>query len=155
MKNHTREIPSRLAVSTVIRAAIITIAIGSASICSAQTDSRSRPAESGEHRYARHEYARVLAVVVRWGGSDAELAPYLAAIAKFAADPYDPQTYIEWPWIEGVERRLTLLRVRMNSADRCASVYRDTIDKKQSDLTTREAEEIKACQSLDSYPPTK
>jgi hypothetical protein len=158
MNNLTREVQFRQVLSSLINvAAIATFTIPCLSICFAQTDTSKEkaalPAESGEHLYARHEYARVLAVVVKWGGSEAERAPYLAAIARFAADPYNPETYIEWPWIEAVEPRITLLRVRMNTADRCARVYRDTIDKKQSDLTTREADEIRACQSLDLYPP--
>jgi hypothetical protein len=35
----------------------------------------------------------------------------------------------------------------------CRLVYQSTIDKKQGDLTVREAEQIRACQSLNFYPP--
>ncbi len=158
MNNHFVKNEFRQALFLLVRvAAVATFTMSCLAICLPQTDTSKEkpapPAESGEHQYARHEYARVLAVVVKWGVSEAERAPYLAAIAKFAADPYDPATYIEWPWIESVEHRLTLLRVRMNVADRCTRVYRGTIDKKQSDLTTREADEVKGCQSLDLYPP--
>jgi hypothetical protein len=44
--------------------------------------------------------------------------------------------------------------VTLTSID-CAGVYRDTIDAKVSDLTNRQAEQIKACKSLDLYPPDK
>jgi hypothetical protein len=158
MNNLTREVEFWQAPLLLVKVAVLaTLATACLSSSSAQTDTSKEkaaiPAESGEHRYARHQYARVLAVVVKWGGSEAERAPYLAAIDKFAADPYDPATYIEWPWIEAVEHQITLLRVRMNTADQCARVYRETIAKKQSDLTTRESDQIKACQSLEMYPP--
>lgn len=39
--------------------------------------------------------------------------------------------------------------------DVCLKLYRSTIDKKTSDLTTREIEGISECRSLNSYPPEK
>jgi TonB family protein len=48
-----------------------------------------------------------------------------------------------------------LLRVRMENADACAAIYPRTIDRKVSDLTTRETETVKACQTIGLYPPQK
>ena len=49
-------------------------------------------------------------------------------------------------------------RVALNQAldgvDMCTSIYRTTIDKKQSDLTTRESGQVRACQVEDLYPPS-
>jgi hypothetical protein len=50
---------------------------------------------------------------------------------------------------------LPALKVRMDRADDCLVVYHTTIDKKVSDLTTREADQIMACKSADLYPPAK
>jgi len=37
----------------------------------------------------------------------------------------------------------------------CAQVYKSTADKKISDLTVREAQQVQSCQNLDMYPPTQ
>jgi hypothetical protein len=47
------------------------------------------------------------------------------------------------------------LKFKLDHVDGCAAVYRKTIDEKAADITTREAEQIKACQSVDLYPPHK
>jgi hypothetical protein len=47
------------------------------------------------------------------------------------------------------------LKERLELVDPCLRLYRTTIDKKVSDLTTRETEQIPACRSLDLYPPRK
>ncbi|MGA2723858.1 MAG: hypothetical protein ABSG79_15790 [Bryobacteraceae bacterium] len=47
------------------------------------------------------------------------------------------------------------LEIKLKHADECAAVYQKTIDEKASDVTTRETEQIKACQSIDLYPPAK
>jgi len=41
----------------------------------------------------------------------------------------------------------------LDDVDKCVRFYRSTIDKKQSDLTQREAGQIKSCQEEDLYPP--
>jgi hypothetical protein len=45
------------------------------------------------------------------------------------------------------------LELKLKIVDACAAVYQKTIDEKAADITTREAELIKECRSLDSYPP--
>jgi hypothetical protein len=50
---------------------------------------------------------------------------------------------------------LEVLKPRLDYADTCAKVYRITIDTKQSDVTVRQIEQMKACRSLELYPPEK
>jgi predicted nucleic acid-binding Zn-ribbon protein len=56
---------------------------------------------------------------------------------------------------EPIMTKLPLLKSRLEHADDCVAVYNKTIDEKVSDITTRESEQIKACKSLDLYPPNK
>ena len=46
--------------------------------------------------------------------------------------------------LDGLEKRLKYV-------DSCIATYHKTIDKKNADLTVRESEQVKACQSLDLY----
>lgn len=46
-----------------------------------------------------------------------------------------------------------LLEAALEEVDGCARLYRGTIDKKVSDLTTRETDRIKGCKAADLYPP--
>ena len=147
----------------LIRVIVLLGATGIVQISPAQDRDASAPqenaakaaTESAEHMYARHEYARVLNVVFSWGTAPAQASKSVEMVEKFARDPYDPRTYIEWPELEAVEKRLKLLRLRMDSADVCLNLYRETIDRKLSDLTTRESDQITACKSIDNYPPYK
>ena len=50
---------------------------------------------------------------------------------------------------------LEVLQIRFNHVDDCLGLYTTTIDKKTSDLTTREIDGIKACKTVDLYPPAK
>ena len=50
---------------------------------------------------------------------------------------------------------LDTLQNQLKYVDSCIATYHKTIDKKNADLTVRESEQVKACQSLDLYPPTK
>src|ERR1700733_7243004 len=43
--------------------------------------------------------------------------------------------------------------IQLEHVDDCLKTYHDTIDKKVSDQTTREVENIKLCQSAHLYPP--
>ena len=54
----------------------------------------------------------------------------------------------------GITQMVDQLETKQRHGDECSKVFRDTIDKKQSDLTTRESESIKACQALDLYRET-
>ena len=44
-------------------------------------------------------------------------------------------------------------RAKAELRARCAAVYEATIDKKMSDLTVREEEQVRACRTLGLYPP--
>jgi hypothetical protein len=48
-----------------------------------------------------------------------------------------------------------VLKTRLEYADQCAKVYRTTSNKKVSDVTVNESEQIKECRSSDLYPPQK
>ena len=47
------------------------------------------------------------------------------------------------------------LGTQLKYVDSCLAAYHKTIDKKNADLTVRESEQVKACQSLDLYPPAR
>jgi len=86
--------------------------------------------------------------------NDARFKPYLDAIKRLAKDPYDPANNIYWPWLEaGGNEQVGIDRLRMIHADDCLRTYRATVDKPQSDITTREFDAIKLCKAIDSYPP--
>jgi hypothetical protein len=50
---------------------------------------------------------------------------------------------------------LDRLEDQLKIVDSCLATYHKTIDKKNADLTVRESEQVKACQSLDLYPPAR
>lgn len=43
---------------------------------------------------------------------------------------------------------------RAKIRDACALIYSKTVDKKISDLTVRETQQVQACQTAGMYPPT-
>jgi hypothetical protein len=53
------------------------------------------------------------------------------------------------------DRLVAFHKLRLHFVDICVSIYHKTIDKKASDVTIRESELVKECQSLDLYPPAK
>src|SRR5260370_39617721 len=55
--------------------------------------------------------------------------------------------------MDKVGEAVTQIEVPLNDADDCLKIYQTTIDKNQSDQTTREVGQIKACQAEDLYPP--
>ena len=50
---------------------------------------------------------------------------------------------------------LEVAHLMYENADACTEIYHTTIDVKVSDLTVKQTELVKGCQSLDSYPPWK
>jgi hypothetical protein len=54
-----------------------------------------------------------------------------------------------------VQTLFRLLEFRLKHADDCVAVYQTTIDKKLSDVTNRESDQIKTCKSANLYPPEK
>jgi hypothetical protein len=59
------------------------------------------------------------------------------------------------PPSEEAEEQVSQWERRLKHADECTQLYSQTIDKKTSDLTVRETELVKACQSISLYPPQK
>lgn len=47
------------------------------------------------------------------------------------------------------------LEKQLLNVDLCVTVYRQTIDKRISDLTTRESDLVNSCKALDLYPPER
>ena len=54
--------------------------------------------------------------------------------------------------LDRLNMELTTLEAQLKHVDDCTKAYQTTIDKKVSDLTTRESDTIKACKALDLYP---
>jgi hypothetical protein len=48
-----------------------------------------------------------------------------------------------------------LAKAVLDTVDTCVRAYRTTIDKKMSDLTTRQTQQIEQCKQDDLYPPPK
>ena len=46
-------------------------------------------------------------------------------------------------------------KMRLDHVDECLAVYNKTIDKKISDLTTRDVDSVAACKAAELYPPQK
>jgi hypothetical protein len=56
-------------------------------------------------------------------------------------------------WAARERQVFDLLLTQLTNADKCGTLYRQTIDKKTSDLTVRETQLIDACRTLRLYPP--
>lgn len=138
------------------------------------------PTESPEHRHARQNYeaaeqqrdsltrqieldeaktkeltTEVLASVC---DSDKGKEQYRACMAKARANKAmrdELDAHIEQLKMKRSEMidLLPDLAERLEYADDCMAVFRKTIDKKTSDLTVRENSQIKACMTMDLYPP--
>lgn len=57
--------------------------------------------------------------------------------------------------LQKAESEIETLQARLEHADACAAVYRTTIDKRASDLTVRQADQVRMCKDLDQYPPPR
>jgi hypothetical protein len=53
------------------------------------------------------------------------------------------------------DSKIETLTAQLEHADTCTVVYRATIDKKVSDLTTRQSEQVTMCKNLNQYPPKR
>ena len=137
--------------------------------------------ESDEHVYARKQYVSALKVVyddmhnpAHWNDQTAyrnypfdTLALKIKALAEGKWDSIserDPQWTsasdgLAQELLKAMGNRetewLNKCFVRLQHANDCVKFYKETVDKKVSDLTTRESDMIKACKSIDSYPPPR
>lgn len=129
--------------------------------------------ESDEHAYARRVYIDVL----QRQFNDMHNPAHWSNQAAYVAYPWDKliaaMNTLKGPWTAGSEpaaetlmsalafrgadlfTEIRVKRLRMDRVDDCLRVYKDTVDKRMSELTTREGDMIKACRDLDSYPPPK
>jgi hypothetical protein len=117
--------------------------------------------ESPEHAFAVHRYE----------ASVANLAKLKKGLAKAEADRdafnksgkeddgtgltlmEEAQDYRSA--VRALPAAISTARQQVEIVDSCLKMYRSTIDKRTSDLTTREIEGISVCRSLNSYPPAK
>jgi hypothetical protein len=136
------------------------------------------PAESDEHVYARKQYVLYLGKVYddlhdpsHWNDQTAyrsypfdKLALKIKALVEGEWNSVSEKD-AEWNSISNQlaqelfstisnreTKALNLSFARLQHADDCAKVYKGTVDKKVSDLTTRETDMMKACKSIGSYP---
>jgi hypothetical protein len=94
--------------------------------------------ESVEHRILRLDRGRL----------SGQLAQFQRAFSQ--ANSFD-QTEIQNKITE-IENTLDKRDRQLAYVDDCTAIYQKTIDMKQSDLTTRQADQVKACKALDLYP---
>jgi hypothetical protein len=117
--------------------------------------------ESAERAFARQQYEQATSW---YDQTSQQRREYIDAVASMQSKwssgfTLDQQSaYLEEAKRLGVlldqaKPQLDLMKARMENADSCVQVYRDTIDKKNADLTTRESQAIQSCRYLGLYPP--
>jgi TonB family protein len=118
--------------------------------------------ESAEHRFAREKHDKA----VKWRADKmAQLHEILDQVDRlqhkrwgFNVDQQDAllsQARTLQDLIKMADPVVEQSRLQLEHADECVKVFQETIDKKASDLTTRETEWITGCKSVDLYPPEK
>jgi len=121
--------------------------------------------ESPEHAFAVHRYEARVAALAKLTKELAKTEADSAAFEKSLQDDGE-HDYSAGTWlliqekgyrdsIRSFPAAISTAKQQVDVADVCLKLYRSTIDKKTSDLTTRESEGISACRSLNSYPPEK
>jgi hypothetical protein len=121
------------------------------------------PNESDEHWFARQQYELALQA---YGNAVQREAAMVNEVARLQSKWYSGMTIDQQQEILNEARdlrsqldiashQIDLLKLRVEHADDCVATYHQTIDKKTSDLTTRETQQIAACQSINLYPPAK
>ena len=107
------------------------------------------PAESAEHKAAVQTHDRIAT------DCDAKLKESAAQVEAARGDR--DRLEIEITYDNAIKKAcaegLAAAAEGVEHVDGCLAVYRKTIDKRTSDLTTRETGQISECKSLDLYPP--
>jgi hypothetical protein len=75
--------------------------------------------------------------------------------APCAIDFIGPRTQGLSEAIKDADTAVEVRRARLENVDTCTAVYPATIDKKVSDFTVRQTDQVKTCKDLDQYPPKK
>jgi hypothetical protein len=119
-----------------------------------------RPSESAEHKFARQRLAQahnrrtqllmdlqtIQDEVHRLQQTMSDLGRQRALLDQFKSlQPLDL----------AAKREVEQAELQLAHADDCAKIFHDTADSRVSDLTVRQTEQVKACQSLNLYPPEK
>ena len=134
----------------------------------ASTKGGDQPKESPEHAVARSKYE---VVKQQYEHSKAEYSQKSAAdseckvfpelirhpITSSSVDDYTVGCAYETKRaryiMDKMAEYLEQYDIQLRDVDKCVAVYHATIDKKVSDQTTREVDEIKMCKAEDLYPP--
>jgi hypothetical protein len=121
------------------------------------------PSESDEHWFARQEYELADQA---YGNAVHREAAMVNEVVRLQSKWYGGITLDQQQEIlkeahdlrnqlDIAANHIDVLKARVEHADNCVTTYHQTIDKKTSDLTTRETQQIAACQSINLYPPAK
>jgi len=76
-----------------------------------------------------------------------------AKARKDAADAADRKRLADEQKKRDAEEEAEAAEKRRTVRAACAAIYKNTVDKKISDLTVREEQQVRACQTLGLYPP--
>jgi hypothetical protein len=116
----------------------------------AQDAKQSQPPESNAHY--RIAYANALEpLIIKQEKDEQRKEKALAEIQTLKDGPFELHTYVEeYAWDRP---DVQMIGLQMKYADSCLAVYKATVDKRKSDLTTWETKAIEACQRLELYPP--
>jgi len=120
--------------------------------------------ESAEHKYAQHKFdqaakehierlAQIEALREKVRQIDDQISPDINARVDRMRINDRIKDLISFD--ESTKDDVKKLRDQLEVVDGCALIYRNTIDKRSADITTRELELIMACKVLDLYPPEK
>lgn len=118
--------------------------------------------ESPEHAYYRQQFEAAQQVYNDTAAKKTDLDGQIDALGRKRGGHGSPEMILLMRtrlaildrmanYLDVVERR----KHQLDNADNCTALFRTTVDKKTSDLTVRESESVKGCQSLDLYPPKK
>jgi hypothetical protein len=105
------------------------------------------PAESAEHKFLVAKLVKIVQAKV-----DAITAKIDCTDKAKDGKDVDDCARIYKPLMSEIDKEYDLINAQIEKVDECSKVYRSTIDKKQSDLTVRESQAVKACIVLDLYP---
>ena len=118
--------------------------------------------ESPEHRFAQKQYDNQVEVVA---GLSNQIETILVDVdAPSKESPEVHHLYVIAQLDRGdklairmgvEEEELAQRKLRVEHADECVAVFQATTGKKTSDVTIKDTEQVKACQSMNLYPPQK
>ena len=144
--------------NSLLPMALVVVAFGQTQQPAAPVQDKKVP-ESAEHKYAQQKFDEATRQCADLLAQYEALESKITEMVLKGPNNVPPAMFRQ---LEGIAKAhdqikdgLPTLESRIRHADDCVAVYQKTIDKKVSDLTTRESEQIKACQSEDLYPPDK